>query len=706
MMRAPFGPVLPERQSLAVLHPASGGRFHGDLWQAGRAANHDVSIPAGWDRLNESGGLHALRLAASATTGGYPDVQLPLLDSEVAAWLEAAGWQLADPDADPAECDQLERLVDEVVSLLADAQEDDGYLNTYVQVACQGERWQHLDRGYELFSAGHLLQAGIAHVRSCGRTDLLQICQRLADCLDAAFGDGPGLRDGVAGHPAIESALVELYRVTHEKRYLHLAASFVERRGHGLLGLATPHGVDLGSQYWQDRLPIRQSSTTQGHVVRQLYLLTGAVDVAVETGDDELLAAAERLWTDLVATKTSPLAGRRTRQLGEVFGDSCGVFGEQGYADPCACVASVMLAWRLLLCTGQSRYADQIERTLYNGILPWVFPIGRGRSHPDPLPVSDGVATGNGDGSRRARATWFRCPSCLPNLRRLLASLEHYVVAVAHRTVTVTQYLSGTFDAVTTSGEVQLRIDSGLPWQGTVRIALERAPDPVQGPWTLMLRDPQWSASSEVKVQTRRVDRLPHDHHPQTGEIPLAEGDRLVGVERRDGWIRLHRRWRTGDVVELELDLGIRQIRADPRGDAGPGTIALERGPLVYCLESVDHPGLHLDDVVIDPSVPARPFATQGQLEGMVLLRAGGWERPRRRSGWWPYRTGGSSHLDPGGRGATRNGHRSGEDGHGSGGRGEDVTVPDLRAIELVAVPYFAWGRRTPGPMRVWLPTS
>jgi DUF1680 family protein len=704
-MRAPFGPVLPERRSLTVLDPASGGRLHGDLWQARRAANRDVSIPAGWDRLNESGGLHALRLAASATTGGYP-AQLPLLDSEVAAWLEAAGWQLTASDTDPAERDQLEKLVDEVVSLLADAQEDDGYLNTYVQVARPGERWQHLGWGYELFSAGHLLQAGIAHVRGVGRTDLLQICQRLADCIDAAFGDGPGLRDGVDGHPAIESALVELYRATREKRYLHLAAYFVERRGHGLLGPATRYGVDLGPQYWQDHLPVRQASTAQGHVVRQLYLLTGTVDVAVETGDDELLAAAERLWTDLVAKKTSPLTGRGTRHRGEVFGDPYELPGEQVYADPCACVASVMLAWRLLLCTGQSRYADLIERTLYNGVLPGVSPTGNGRSHPDPLQFSDGVATWNGDGSRRARAAWFRCPSCPPNLMRLLASLEHYVVAVAHRTVAVTQYLSGTFDAVTNGGEVQLGIDSGLPWQGTVRIALERAPDPVQGPWTLMLRDPQWSASSEVKVQTRRVDRLPHDHHPQTGEVPLAEGDRLVGVERRDGWIRLHRRWRTGDVVELELDLGIRQIRAGTRGDAAHGTIALERGPLVYCLESVDHPGLHLDDVVIDPSVPARPFATQGQLEGMVLLRACGWERPRRQAGWLPYRTGGSSHLDPGDQDAMRNGHRSGEDGHGSGGRGEGGIVPDLRAIELVAVPYFAWGNRAPGPMRVWLPTS
>ena len=568
-----------------------------------------------------------------------------------------------------------------MVSLLADAQQNDGYLNAYTQVRRPEQRWQHLDWGHELYSAGHLIQAGIAHARGNGRTDLLQLCCRLADHIDAAFGEGPGLVEGVEGYPLIESALVELFRLTGEQRYRERAAWFVERRGHGLLGPAVRGDVSFGSRYWQDHVPVRHAETAQGHPARQLYLLAGATDVAVETRDEELLTAAERVWSDMVATKTHLTGGMGARHLGEAFGEPFGeAFGdpyelppEQAHAETCAAVASVMLSWRLLLARGKARYADLIERTLYNAVLPGVSLAGDTYLNVNQLQVRERTAQEAIPGDfGPARGPWLRCDCCPPNLMRLLASLEHYVLTVAHRTIAVTQYLSGTFQSATTRGHVRLAIDSGLPWQGDVRITLEQAPDRSQGPWTLMLRDPAWSASSQVRVRTRSVDRLPGERDPQTGEIPLAEGDKHVGVERRDGWIRLHRRWRAGDVVELELDMGIRLVEADPRVDAVRGTVALERGPLVYCLEGVDHPGLRLDDVAIDTSQQIGQFALPGQLDGMVLLRAAGWERTRDSTGWWPYR------------------------------QNPDAGV--RRQVDLIAVPYFAWGNRAPGPMRVWVP--
>jgi DUF1680 family protein len=676
--RAPFGPTLPDRQSYTALRPASGGRIDAGLWHERRAINREVSIPDGWEQLNDSGNLHNLRLAAGTATGDYRN-ELPFTDSDVSTWLEAVGWLLAGADVDPPERDQLEKLVDEAVSLLADAQADDGYLNSYVQVRCPGERWQHLGWGHELYSAGHLIQAGITHARGSGRTDLLQIGQRLADCIDGSFGEGPGRVHGVGGHPEIESALVELFRLTGERRYLERAAWFVEQRGHGLLGPADRCGFALGRQYWQDHLPVRHADTAEGHVVRQLNLLTGAVDVATETKDEELLTAVERVWTEMVATKMYVTGGMGVHHFDETFGCPYELPPEGAYTETCAAIASVMLSWRLLLARGKACYADVIERTLYNGVLPGVSLTGDTYLHANPLKVGDRTAPEAGGEGSPARISWFRRACCPPNLMRLFASLEHYVLAAAHRTIAVTQYLSGTFEASTSRGEVRLAVDSGLPWEGSVRITLEQTPDHPQGPWALMLRDPAWSARSEVRVRTRSVDRLPGERDPQTGEIPLAEGDKHVGVERRDGWIRLHRRWRAGDVVELKLDMGVRLIRADPRVDAVRGAVAIERGPLVYCLEGVDHPGLSLDDVVLDPSQPLSPFSLPGQLDGMLLLRASGWERSRQPTGWWPYEEVRGKH---------------------------DVRISDRRRIELLAVPYYAWGNRAPGPMRVWVPMS
>lgn len=686
MNGGPNGPALPvRRSSLTVLRPASGGRIQGGVWAARRAANREVSVPDGWERLDAAGNLHDLRLAAGTATGEYVG-DLPFMDSDVGKWLEAVGWVLADPDLDQLDRIRLEKLADEAVQLLAAAQADDGYLNSYVQVVRPGERWQHLDRGHELYCAGHLIQAGIALFRGTGRTDLLGVCRRLADCIDDAFGSGPGQVDGVDGHPEIECALVELFRVTGERRYLDLAAYFVERRGHGLLGPAAWCGFDFGSGYWQDDVQVREATIAQGHAVRQLYLLAGAVDVAVESSDAQLASAVEQVWAEMVGTKTYLTGGLGSHHLDEAFGDAYELPSERACAQTCSSIASVMLAWRLLLATGRARYADLIERTLYNGVLPGVSLSGNSYLYVNPLQVRDSAATDVGGDRSPVRSPWFRCACCPPNLMRLLASLEYYVVAVAHRTIVVTQYVTGAFDATTSRGDVRLAIDSGLPWHGTVRISLERAPDPVQGPWTLMLRDPVWSARSDVRVRNRRVDRLRGDLDPDTGEIPFADGDRQVGVERRDGWIRLHRRWRAGDVVELQLDLGVRAVQADPRVDAVRGCVALERGPLVYCLEGVDHPGVRLDDLVIDPAQQPAGFTLPGVLEGMVLLRCAGWERAREPDGWWPYRPSG---LTAERAGDAPDGQRTGD-----------------RRIDLVAVPYFAWGNRAPGPMRVWIPTS
>ena len=296
--RRSAGPIRLTDSSVVALRPATEARITGGLWAGRREINRDVCVPEAWDRLHEAGNFHNLELAAGRSTGDYVN-DLPFLDSDVYKWLEAVAWTLDDPDLAAAPAEQLLSRLAESTELLTGVQQEDGYLNSHFQVRFPGERFVQLPWGHELYCAGHLIQAAVALHRSTGDEGLLVIARRVADLAVRAFGTGPGQVDGVCGHPEIETALVELYRETGERSYLDLAGYFVDRRGHGLLG-----DDRFGRHYWQDHLPVRDAPSVEGHSVRQLYLLAGVADVYVETGDRTLLAAAERLWSEMVATKT------------------------------------------------------------------------------------------------------------------------------------------------------------------------------------------------------------------------------------------------------------------------------------------------------------------------------------------------------------------------------------------------------------------
>jgi DUF1680 family protein len=643
------GPVQPTESAATVLRPGHGGRITDGLWRDSRSTNATVSIPDGWDRLSEAGNIHNLELAAGTTTGDYRN-DLPFMDSDLYKWLEAVGCLLGGDDPDAQTRERLMAHIDASAAVLTAAQQEDGYLNSYVQVIRPDRRWLHLDWGHELYSAGHLIQAAIAVARGTGRTDLLDVACLLADRIAADFGPEPGKIDGIDGHPEIEMALVELYRVTGARRYLDLARYFVDRRGHGLLAAAQFSDRNFGSLYWQDHTPLREATEVGGHAVRQLYLLAGAVDVYAETGDRSLLEAAERLWEEMVATQTYLTGGVGAHHLDESFGDEYELPNERAYTETCAAIASVMLSWRLLLATGKVRYADLIERTLYNGLLAGVSLRGDKYLYVNPLQRRDSHALRDGGDMRAERTPWFRCACCPPNVMRTLASLEHYVVAADDASVVLHQYISGSFEARIAAGTVALDVEAGLPWTGSVRITVNGPPG---APWTLTLRVPAWSPRARVAVNGADARDQP-----------------------KDGWLRITRDWQQGDVVTLDLDMEVRVVTADPRVDTARGAVALERGPLVYCLEAVDQSGdFRLDDVVIDPTGPITVHRRRELLGGVVALTAPGRLRPGGlSSGWWPYRRLG--------------------------------TVQPLgAAVELTAVPYYAWANRDPGAMRVWIPT-
>lgn len=639
------GPVRLTENSRVAFRPATHGSISAGLWAERRRVNRDVSVPEGWRHLHDAGNFHNLELAGGLTTGEYVN-DLPFLDSDLYKWLEAIGWALADPELTEGAEARLQDFLDISNLLLGRVQEDDGYLDSYFQVRFPGERFRQLQWGHELYCIGHLIQAAVALHRTTSDGRLLDVARKAADLVTRTFGTENGQVDGVCGHPEIETALVELFRETGERSYLATAQYFIDRRGHGLLGADR-----FGAHYWQDHLPIRVAPSAEGHSVRQLYLLAGVADVYTETGDDTLRGAAERLWGEMVATKTYLTGGVGAHHTDEAFGDPYELPNERSYCETCAAIASVMFSWRMLLITGEARYADLIERTLYNGFLGGLSLDGTTFIYANPLQVREGHLSGGNDGDY-ARKSWFHCACCPPNVMRTLASLEHYVALSNADEIRVHQYIPGTYTAALGGGAATLSVATDYPWEGQVRIVVDSAPGEE---WGLGVRVPHWAEGVSVQV----------NGEPATAEL-------------REGWLTVTRSWAAGDEFVLELPLDARFTYADPRVDAARGSVALERGPLVYCLEAVDHPGERLDDIIIDTSTKPVAVRHANLLGGVTTLAVRGLQRPRPNGSWWPYSSEASVN-------AASSGHAT---------------------VALTAVPYFAWGNRDEGAMRVWTPAG
>jgi hypothetical protein len=491
-----------------------------------------------------------------------------------------------------------------------------------------------------------LIQAAVAWKRGLGDDRLLRIAERFVGRIDDELG--PGRRELVCGHPEIEMALVELYRTTNQERYLALARTLVERRGHGLLG-AGLHG----SRYWQDHEPVRTAPEPGGHAVRQMYLDCGVVDVAVETGDSELLNSAIRRWESMVSSRTYLTGSLGSRHRDEAFGDAFELPPDRAYGETCAAIGSVMLAWRLLLATGEKRYADLIERTAFNAVLPSLAFDGAHFFYSNPLMRRSAGAEILSGAATTRRAKWFPVSCCPPNLMRFLATLPDLMATVDERGIQVHQFATGSFEAPVNDGVVRATTQTSYPWDGTVEIAIEQS---VSQPWTLSLRVPEWCSSAVASLGSEKV------------------------AESGPGTIQLTRSWSPGDRVVLKLAMPPRATVPDPRIDAVRGTIALERGPLVYAVEDADLPaGMSVESLEVEES-PRLEASMEGApgLGELTWLSLDATLRHDPKGHGWPYR------------------HGHGE----SGGTG-----PENRTT-VRALPYFAWANRAGLGMRIWLPTN
>jgi uncharacterized protein len=632
-------PVVPTRGRLRPL-ALDEVRITGGFWAQRQHVNATATLAHIEHWLEREGWIPNFDLAAA---GKPPSGRRgrEFSDSEVYKYLEAVAWEIGRSD-DPA----LEGRFGAVVARVAAAQEPDGYLNTMFGRPGQGERWSDLEWGHELYCIGHLLQAAVARVRTRPDADdgLVEVARNAADLVCAVFG--PGGIESVCGHAEIEPALVEFARVTGDERYLAQAALFVARRGHGTL-----RDIEFGRSYYQDDVPVREATVLRGHAVRAGYLSAGAVDVAVEQDDGELLAALVTQWENTVARRTYLTGGVGSHHQDEAFGDDWVLPPDRAYSETCASVASIMFSWRLLLAQGLPRYGDLIERTLFNVVAASPSHEGTAFFYANTLhqrrpgtPATDGVVSPRASSS--LRAPWFHVSCCPPNVARTLAGLAAYVATTDDEGLQLHQYTPAAIRTTLPDGTaVAVDVETGYPRDGVVRVhVLEDA----LAPWMLSLRVPGWADGARLVVDG--------------ADEPAAPG-----------MVHVRRTFRAGDVVELHLPVAPRFTAADPRIDAVRGCLAVERGPEVLCLESVDLAAAsdsRIDDVAgvrLDPAVAPR------DADGTVVVRL---RRAATAERGWPY------------------------------GGPDTPPVEDGEELDVPLVPYHDRAERGPSTMRVWLPVD
>ncbi len=601
------------------------------FWTPRLDTNRKNTVKAIYEQLQITGRIDNFAKTAGLMEGEF--VGAVFNDSDVYKWLEGVAYILAaNPDK------ELEKTVDETISIIAAAQQSDGYLNTYFTLVAPDARWTDIRIQHELYCAGHLFEAAVAHYQATGKRTLLDVAVKYADYIDSVFGWDK--RREVPGHEEIELALVKLYRVTDEKRYLDLADFFLELRG-------TDNGrkrwekmnltpdIVLDGGYHQDHLPISQQTEIVGHAVRAMYLYSAVTDVLCYKDNPGWNTAMDRIWLDMVSKKMYITGGIGSAGGIEGFTTAYDLPNELAYAETCAGIGLAFWNHRLNLLHCDSRYADVLERVLYNNILAGGSLDGTKFFYTNPL-ASDGGIT---------RSEFFGCACCPPNLMRLLASLGSYVYAHNDNRIYVNLYMSNTAEISLGDDAVKLKQQTRYPWDGSVKITVEPQTDK---DFAVNLRIPQWCENSRVSVNDKPI------------ENPLTDR----------GYVCIERRWKAGDVIDLELAMPVQRIKAHPLAAANKGRAALQRGPIVYCLESADNREFSLRDICLPADVKVKNDFKKDLLGGVVVLNCKALVKAEQN---WE----------------------------------NQLYLPQKnKETVLTAIPYYAWANREPGQMIIWIPQA
>lgn len=612
--------------------------FWGQRLKAGR----EVTVPLAFSKCEETGRYENFVKAAHPSdeykVGGFS-----FDDTDVYKTIEGASYLLQTyPDK------KLEKYIDSVLVIVAAAQEPDGYLYTartmnpkHPHSWSGPERWTKVEvLSHEFYNLGHMVEGAVAHYQATGKRNFLDIAIRYADCVCKNIGDKPGQKRLVPGHQIAEMALVRLYTVTGDKKYLDQAKFFLDARG----------TTTIKDIYSQSHLPVLEQDEAVGHAVRAGYMYSGMADVAAITGDSSYIKAIDKIWENIVSKKIYITGGVGARHQGEAFGDNYELPNLTAYNETCAAIANVYLNYRLFLLHGDAKYFDVLERTLYNGLISGVSLDGGKFFYPNPLSC-DGKYRFNADRTI-TRQPWFGCACCPSNISRFIPSLPGYVYAVKDDKVYVNLFLSNRAALKVNKKDVVLEQQTSYPWNGDIRLTVTKG----GGQFGMNIRIPGWVRGSV----------LPSDlYFYADNQKPLyrvsVNGSPVQG-ELANGYLCVDRKWKKGDVVEIHFDMPVRVVKANDKVEADRGRVAVERGPLVYCAEWPDN-AFNVSNVILNRhpefQVVERPDMLCGINEITTEAQALSYDAAGKLA---------------------------------------------LKDVKLTLIPYYAWAHRGEGRMDVWLP--
>ncbi|HHU36960.1 MAG TPA: glycoside hydrolase family 127 protein [Treponema sp.] len=616
----------------------------------------DAIIPYQWKALNNevpgAPASHAVEnfKISAGESGGSPKGTI-FQDSDVAKWIEAASYGLY-IKSDP----KLESRIDELVRLIAKSQRPDGYVNTYFIAAGLEKRWSDMTMGHELYCAGHMIEAAVAYYSATGKRDLLDVMKKYADYIGEVFGPGKGQNHSFDGHPEIELALNRLAEATGEKKYAALANHFIDARGYVKdfhLGEAAMDGMIpkskwfLSDYYLADK-PVREMTAVEGHSVRATYLYCAMADYYRGTGDGKILEALKNIWKNAVSKNMYLTAALGSQSHGERFTIDYDLPNDTCYTETCASIGLALWAQRMLLIEPKGEYADVIETAMYNGILSGISLDGEKYFYVNPLEVQPSVAKARNDHAHVAveRVHWFDCACCPTNVARFIASIGGYIATASDTSVWIHQYMSSDVNFNIGGTSVRVSQKTEYPWEGSVSIKISPE-SPVS--FTLNIRIPAWCVSSSITLN----------------------GISQQEVVITNGYATLYRRWEKGDVVTLEMDMGVRLIETNANVSENAGKVAIQRGPIVYCVEEVDN-GSKLHSLLVDAGVKAVASFDASFSNHSIVLDIPGFRETESPAEAPLYR--------------------------------EFCANTDMVPCRIRAIPYYQWGNRAGGQeMRVWL---
>jgi len=617
------------------------------------------TIPYQYDVLNDnvegapkSHAIANFRIAAGEQKGEFYGMFFQ--DSDVAKWLEAASYSLMlKPDP------ELEKILDELVDLIGRAQQPDGYLNTYFTVAHPDKRWTNLRDMHELYCAGHMMEAAVAYYRATGKTKLIDIMSKFTDHILTVLGPEPGKKRGYPGHPEIELALVKMYKVTGDQKYLKLSKFFIDERGtqphfftleaeqRGEHEITTGGGGKwFGYKYCQAHLPVREQTTAEGHAVRAMYLYAGMADIARETGDEELFAVLKRLWDNVTKKRMYITAAIGSQSYGESFSFDYDLPNDTIYGETCASIGLAFFAHRMLHMDPDSRYADVLEKTIYNGILSGISLDGKKFFYVNPLEVDPEACEKRMDHRhvKPQRSSWFACACCPTNVSRLYASIGDYMYSTSSDgEIYIHLFANSSANIALDDKNVALDVKTRYPWDGNINIKVN--PDS-EGEFTIAIRVPSWCQEPSIRVNGQPVN---------------------IGEHIEKGYVKIRRVWEPNDEIGIVYPMKAVLVRANPKVRENVGKVAIQRGPMVYCIEEVDN-GKGLHNIIIPKNVEFKEVFEEGLLNGVVTINF----KAYRLKDW----------SDDECYSFAQNGYEE---------------------VEVKAVPYYAWGNRATGEMMVWL---